>query len=334
MANPFKRPEVPPHKEFKIQQSVSLSSFLKLNPIQDDYIIHQGIVLGRGASGSVLKCVDRTTRVECALKILHIREESKREITLLMQCNDHPNIVKAIAVYENILSQGQKYYLLVMELLSGGELFDRLAVKVSFTEKEASAIMREIVAAVKYLHDHRIAHRDLKPENLLYSNKSDGAILKLADFGFAKVDNGDLQTPLYTPYYAAPQILKAKEVKFQVTQGALPDWTVYTYDKSCDLWSLGVILYMLLCGYPPFQSEKRDSKLSALMQNAIASGSYVFHDSYWSHISEDAKELVRGLLCTEPAARMDINRLAEDPWITGVKALPVPLSTPDAFFTL
>lgn len=149
------------------------------------------------------------------------------------------HIVSIIDVYQNTVSN-KRCLLVVMECMEGGELFDRIQKRQEspFTEREAAQTMHQICAAVRYLHSINIAHRDLKPENLLYTSPDANALLKLTDFGFAKEVNTNamtLQTPCYTPYYVAPEVLGPEK-----------------YDKSCDVWSLGVIMYILLCGFPPF----------------------------------------------------------------------------------
>lgn len=162
-----------------------------------------------------------------------------------------------------------RMYLVVFEMMTGGELFDRIAAKRKFNEQEASAVIRQVASALHYLHRKNIAHRDLKPENLLYTSSAEDAHLKIADFGFAKVDKGDLVTPIYTPYYVPKEILEAQDHMAAKRSGLIPQSQVYAYDKSCDMWSLGVVLYILLCGYPPFQSEIQGQQLSAEMKRKI-----------------------------------------------------------------
>lgn len=174
--------------------------------------------------------------------------------------------------------------------MEGGELFDRILKKKTFTEKEASAVLYQMTSAVNHIHSLNIAHRDLKPENLLYQSKDEDSLLKLVDFGFAKIDQGNLVTPVYTPYYVSGEILKAQQVQKDKKAGVLPPNHQFAYDKSCDMWSLGVILYIILCGYPPFQSEIRNKPLSEKMKSKIRHGDYVFHDKYWKNISTEAKK--------------------------------------------
>ena len=249
-------------------------------------------------------------------------------------CGAHPNVVNINDCFDNTLqrpgeAQPTRYLLLVMEFMSGGELFSRIKAKQHFHEHEAATVVKEIASAIRHLHRHDVAHRDLKPENLLYTDLSEGACLKLSDFGFAKLDRGDLVTPVFTPYYVPPQILKAQGVLADKKSGNLPASTVFAYDKSCDMWSLGVILYILLCGYPPFASEIETTQLSDRMKRKITNGQFTFHEKYWHDVSDGAKSVVTALLATNPSNRMTADQLLKHPWVTGAVApkVVVPLPT-------
>lgn len=195
-----------------------------------------------------------------------------------------------------------------MECMEGGELFQRIQERAenAFTEREAASIIRDICEAILHLHNMDIAHRDLKPENLLYTKPDDEGILKLTDFGFAKETNlqKSLQTPCYTPYYAAPEILSCEK-----------------YDKSCDMWSLGVIMYILLCGYPPFYSN-HGLALSPGMKKRIRAGQYDFPAEEWNDISSDARDLIKKLLNTDPNERLTIEQVMQHPWIAAYQEVP------------
>jgi len=191
-----------------------------------------------------------------------------------------------------------------MECMEGGELFNRIRQRHDkpYTEREAAHIILMIAKAVAHLHHMDIAHRDLKPENLLFTNTSDAAILKLTDFGFAKEGNNEqrpLNTPCYTPYYVAPEILSNDK-----------------YDKACDIWSLGVIMYILLCGYPPFFSI-HGGAISAGMKTKIKAGEYQFPKSEWKNVSQEAKTIIQRMLTVDPAARVDIDWVLKCSWFTG-----------------
>uniref|UniRef100_A0A9J2PLK5 non-specific serine/threonine protein kinase n=1 Tax=Ascaris lumbricoides TaxID=6252 RepID=A0A9J2PLK5_ASCLU len=277
-------------------------------PIQNDYSISRE-VLGTGISGTIRVAYRRKDHLKCALKVLPDRPVSRREIQLQYIASQHPHVVRILDVYENILQQS-KCLFVVMEYMGGGALFERIK-RGDLTEHEAARIMRDIGSAVAHLHSLGIAHRDIKPENMLYSNEG---VLKLADFGFAKHsaqgEERPLQTACYTPYYVAPEILRRDR-----------------YDKSCDMWSLGVVMYILLCGLAPFYS-RGDSDFSVGMRRRIKKGSYSFPSPEWDQISEEAKSLVRRLLVTNPDQRLTADEMMEDIWIVRWSLAPkTPLYT-------
>jgi len=214
----------------------------------------------------------------------------KREIEI-MEVIKHKNIIRLFEIYDE-----PKKMNLVMELVTGGELFDRIVSKEHYTEKEAATTMATLCDALKYLHDLKIVHRDLKPENLLYSSPADDADIKIADFGLARQLNaGDvMKTACGTPGYVAPEILQNKGY----SSGAV------------DLWSAGVILYILLCGFPPFYEEE----LPALFDQ-ILNARYDFPSPWWDNVTEPAKNLVRKLLELDPKKRYTAQQVLEDPWV-------------------
>ncbi|XP_054640465.1 MAP kinase-activated protein kinase 2 isoform X2 [Dunckerocampus dactyliophorus] len=285
---------------------------IKKNAIIDDYKVTSQ-VLGLGINGKVLEIFQRKTGDKYALKMLQDCSKARREVELHWRASPCSNIVRIIDVYEN-LYQGRKCLLIVMECMDGGELFSRIQDRgdQAFTEREASDIMKSIGEAIQYLHAVNIAHRDVKPENLLYSTKRPSALLKLTDFGFAKetTSHNSLATPCYTPYYVAPEVLGPEK-----------------YDKSCDMWSLGVIMYILLCGYPPFYSD-HGLAISPGMKKRIRMGQYVFPNPEWSDVSEEAKQLIKTLLKTEPTQRLTITEFMNHPWINQSMEVPqTPLHT-------
>ncbi|EMP30817.1 MAP kinase-activated protein kinase 2 [Chelonia mydas] len=246
-------------------------------------------------------------------KMLQDCPKARREVELHWRASQCAHIVKIIDVYEN-LYQGKKCLLIVMECLDGGELFSRIQDRgdQAFTEREASEIMKSIGEAIQYLHSINIAHRDVKPENLLYTSKRPNTVLKLTDFGFAKetTTHNSLATLCYTPYYVAPEVLGPEK-----------------YDKSCDMWSLGVIMYILLCGYPPFYSN-HGLAISPGMKKRIRMGQYEFPNPEWSEVSEEVKQLIRNLLKTDPTQRMTITEFMNHPWIMQSMQVPqTPLHT-------
>uniref|UniRef100_A0A1I8HAR4 non-specific serine/threonine protein kinase n=1 Tax=Macrostomum lignano TaxID=282301 RepID=A0A1I8HAR4_9PLAT len=284
----------------------------KKTSISEDYNLTNH-VLGLGINGKVVECVNKKTNEKCALKVLQDTPKARREVDLHYRSCACPQIVQIRDVFENMLS-GKRCLLVVMECMSGGELFNRIQERAdsAFNEREAAQIVRSIASAISYLHNINIAHRDLKPENLLYTSSGPDGALKLTDFGFAKEVgvNKSLQTPCYTPYYVAPEVLGQEK-----------------YDKSCDLWSLGVITYILLCGYPPFYSN-HGAPISPGMKQRIRDGQYDFPTAEWGNVSEDAKDLIRRLLKTDPDQRLTIQQVMSHPWIAKYNTVPqTPLTT-------
>lgn len=282
----------------------------KTNNLTEDYKISSN-VLGLGISGKVLSCTEIKTGEKCALKILEDTPKSRREVDLHWRASGCKHIVNIKDVYLN-QHKHKSCLMVVMECMEGGELFNRIQEKKSFTEKEAAEIMKDICLAVKFLHDNNIAHRDLKPENLLYTRKDSSGVLKLTDFGFAKetMIKDTLKTPCYTPYYVAPEVLGPEK-----------------YDKSCDIWSTGVIMYILICGYPPFYSHG-GQPISPGMKKRIRSGQYEFPKREWSNVSADCKNLIKQCLKTNPEERPNIDQVIESSWISRYDVVPdTPLVT-------
>lgn len=184
--------------------------------------------------------------------------------------------------------------------MEGGELFDRIVEKENYSEKEASETIRPIVDCIKYCHDIGLIHRDLKPENLLYETTEEKSIIKVSDFGVARFVNNELATTACgTPSYLAPEM----------TMGG-------GYGKEVDLWSIGIVIYIMLCGFPPFYSENNQE-----LFKMIQSGKFDFPSPYWDDISESAKDLIKNLLVLNPADRHDASAILAHPWIVG-KGVP------------
>ncbi|KAG2467922.1 MAP kinase-activated protein kinase 2 [Polypterus senegalus] len=295
------------------QIGVKVGLQIKKNAITDDYRVTSQ-TLGLGINGKVLEIFCKKTGNKMALKMLQDCSKARREVELHYRASQCTHIVKIYDVYEN-LYQSRKCLLIVMECMEAGELFSRIQDRgdQAFTEREASEIMKSIGEAIQFLHSINIAHRDVKPENLLYTERrSSKPILKLTDFGFAKetTSHNSLATPCYTPYYVAPEVLGPEK-----------------YDKSCDMWSIGVIMYILLCGYPPFYSN-HGLAISPGMKRRIRMGQYEFPNPEWSEVSEEAKQLIRQLLKTEPTQRMTITEFMNHPWINVSQQVPqTPLHT-------
>ncbi|XP_076164262.1 ribosomal protein S6 kinase 2 beta isoform X3 [Ptiloglossa arizonensis] len=246
----------------------------------------------------------------------YIIEKSKRdpteEIEILLRYGRHPHIVTLRAVHED-----DKRAYLVLELLRGGELLDRLLQRRSLTEREAAEVMYTIASVVHYLHENGVVHRDLKPSNILYSKPgADPATLCLCDLGFAKqlrAENGLLMTPCYTANFVAPEVLKR--------QG---------YDAACDIWSLGVLLYIMLAGYTPFRNSPGDSATDIL--DRIGPGYIDTESGIWCQISTEAKQLVKSMLHVDPNRRPTATAVLKCWWIANRHRLPqkvLPYSTRD-----
>ncbi|KAF7228850.1 calcium/calmodulin-dependent protein kinase type 1D [Nothobranchius furzeri] len=258
-------------------------------------------LLGTGAFSEVVlaqeKLTSRMFAVKCIpKKALKGKESSiENEIAVLRKIK-HENIVALEDIYES-----PDHLYLVMQLVSGGELFDRIVEKGFYTEKDASTLIRQVLDAVNYLHKMGIVHRDLKPENLLYFNPQDESKIMISDFGLSKMEgSGDvMSTACGTPGYVAPEVLAQKP-----------------YSKAVDCWSIGVIAYILLCGYPPFYDEN-DSKLF----EQILKADYEFDAPYWDDISDSAKDFISCLMEKDPAKRFTCDQALRHPWIAGDTAL-------------
>jgi len=214
----------------------------------------------------------------------------EREISI-MQDVDHPNVIKLFEIFDETKKMN-----LVMELVLGGELFDAIVSRGNYTEKDAAVVMKTLCDALRYLHDKKIVHRDLKPENILLESEASDAKIKIADFGLARVmTNKDvMKTACGTPGYVAPEVLQNKGY-----QGG-----------GLDIWSAGVVLYILLCGFPPFYEEE----LPALFDQIIK-GKYDFPSPWWDAISSTAKDLVKKCLTVDVSKRFTAQQVLEHEWI-------------------
>ncbi|XP_040831094.1 ribosomal protein S6 kinase alpha-5 isoform X4 [Ochotona curzoniae] len=295
---------------------VARSAMMKDSPFYQHYDLDmKDKPLGEGSFSICRKCVHKKSNQEFAVKIISKRMEAntQKEITALKLCEGHPNIVKLHEVFHD-----QLHTFLVMELLNGGELFERIKKKKHFSETEASYIMRKLVSAVSHMHDVGVVHRDLKPENLLFTDENDNLEIKVIDFGFARLkppDNQPLKTPCFTLHYAAPELLSHTG-----------------YDESCDLWSLGVILYTMLSGQVPFQSHDRSLTCTSAVEimKKIKKGDFSFEGEAWKNVSQEAKDLIQGLLTVDPNKRLKMSGLRYNEWLQdGSQLSSNPLMTPD-----
>ncbi|CAG9328240.1 unnamed protein product [Blepharisma stoltei] len=253
--------------------------------------------LGEGTFGKVWRAVSKATGEEFAIKSIDKSKLGQDEISNLqleidiISQVDHPNIVRTYEVFDE-----PRYLHFVMEIMSGGELFEKIVEKDHYSEKEAADTIRPVVEAIKYCHDMGIVHRDLKPENLLLSSADEGGILKITDFGLARFYDDDLMTTACgTPGYVAPEIIEARG-----------------YGLEVDYWSLGVILYIMLCGFPPFFEDNNEK-----LFDMIKKGEYEFTSPYWDDISAMAKDLISHLLQVTPSQRFNAEEVLRHPWMTG-----------------
>jgi len=262
-------------------------------------------VLGTGHNGSVRECTDRRTGERFAVKSIHKGDPTvksaglAREI-LLLQEMDHDNVVRLVDVYEDA-----DYVHIITDLFEGGELFDRIVEESTndhngarcFPEEEAARIVCGILEGVAYMHDRGIVHRDIKPENILFESKQKASRVKIIDFGLSRNHSSKTGEPLMstvvgTPYYVAPEVLRRR------------------YDKSCDLWSVGVIAYVLLCGYPPFNGRNGYGVHRSVLRDRIR-----FPIEDWNVMSADAVDFVYRLLQKDPRRRMTAKQALAHPWM-------------------
>lgn len=258
------------------------------------------------ASGSFSVCKRVRKKSDGRIYACKVIDKYKRdcaeEVEILLRFSSHPNIVSLHQVI-----QDTRHTYLIMEYLQGGELLDHLLSHEYFTEREASAVLEVIAVTVKYLHDNGVVHRDLKPSNIMYADRSnDPRSIKICDFGFAKqirAENGLLMTPCYTASWVAPEVL--------LEQG---------YDRACDVWSLGVILYTMLARHTPFATGNENSPRRILEK--IGTGAVDMSSGNWRHISFQAKDLVQKMLHADPKRRICVSDVLAHIWITDRDKLP------------
>ncbi|XP_014221030.1 calcium/calmodulin-dependent protein kinase type II alpha chain isoform X8 [Trichogramma pretiosum] len=253
--------------------------------------------LGKGAFSVVRRCVQKSTNLEFAAKIINTKKLSSRDFQKLEReariCRklQHPNIVR---LHDSI--QEENYHYLVFDLVTGGELFEDIVAREFYSEADASHCIQQILESVHHCHHNGVVHRDLKPENLLLASKAKGAAVKLADFGLAIEVQGDTQAWYGfagTPGYLSPEVLKKEP-----------------YGKPVDIWACGVILYILLVGYPPFWDEDQHR-----LYAQIKAGSYDYPTPEWDTVTPEAKNLINQMLTVNPSKRITANDALKHPWI-------------------
>ncbi|XP_067156010.1 calcium/calmodulin-dependent protein kinase type II subunit gamma isoform X5 [Apteryx mantelli] len=261
----------------------------------DEYQLYEE--LGKGAFSVVRRCVKKSSSQEYAAKIINTKKLSARDHQKLEReariCRllKHPNIVR---LHDSISEEGFHY--LVFDLVTGGELFEDIVAREYYSEADASHCIHQILESVNHIHQHDIVHRDLKPENLLLASKCKGAAVKLADFGLAIEVQGEQQAWFGfagTPGYLSPEVLRKDP-----------------YGKPVDIWACGVILYILLVGYPPFWDEDQHK-----LYQQIKAGAYDFPSPEWDTVTPEAKNLINQMLTINPAKRITADQALKHPWV-------------------
>ncbi|EAR83086.2 calmodulin-domain kinase (macronuclear) [Tetrahymena thermophila SB210] len=293
-------PSAAKYQDNKIETSEIKSTLpFKINILRTGNISSEykfaNVILGEGAFGVVRLVEQRQTGLRRAMKSIKksniIKEEEEKmfaEVNILSTLT-HPNIIQLFELY-----QDEQNYYLITEYCSGGELFEKIRQMEQFSEREAADYMKQILSAIVYCHSLGIVHRDLKPENLLFDSNKPNANLKVIDFGTSRrFDSSKKMTKrLGTPYYIAPEVLQR------------------SYDQKCDVWSCGVILYILLCGYPPFNGRTEEQILKS-----VAEDDFTFEDTEWSCISKEAKDLISRMLKKNPEERITAQQAYDDVWV-------------------
>ncbi|XP_045449590.1 ribosomal protein S6 kinase 2 beta [Melitaea cinxia] len=282
------------------------AGFVNKNKFFDEYRLMGE--LGTGSFSVVRLCEHKASQTQYAVKIMDkLQYDPREEIEILLRYSQHPHIITLRGVY----SEGGRI-LCVTELCRGGELLEHITRRGCLPEREAAPVLRNVLHAVHYLHRHTVVHRDIKPSNILFATaERRAADVRLVDFGLAKqlrAENGLLMTPCYTANFVAPEVLKRAG-----------------YDAACDIWSLGVLAYIMLSGRTPFASTGDDTPEAILAR--IESGKVETSGGAWRHVSAEARASVRRMLQLEPAARPRAHELLREPWLA--RAEPEP-SAPDA----
>lgn len=292
----------PSSKTFRTSQTIVTSSS-NIGPILGKPYVEITTIydldkeLGRGQFGITYLCTEKASGRMYACKSISRRklvkvkdiEDVKREILILQHLTGQPNIVEFKGVYED-----KQNLHLIMELCSGGELFDRIIAKGSYSESEAATIIRQIVNVVHACHFMGVMHRDLKPENFLLASKDPNALIKATDFGLSVfIEEGKVYNDIVgSSYYVAPEVLKR------------------SYGKEIDVWSAGIILYILLSGVPPFWAEAEKG-----IYEAILNGNLDLQSKPWPKISPSAKDLIKKMLTRDPKSRITAAQVLEHPWM-------------------
>ncbi|CDS02704.1 hypothetical protein LRAMOSA00109 [Lichtheimia ramosa] len=289
--------EDPRHQFYRI----FLPPQFEVGTFHEDYSIGQ--IIGRGHFASVIKAHHKESNRQVAVKLISKKKFQSRpkmllstiqEMGVLMALEAHPCVIQIEKVYNE-----PKYIYLVLEFVSDGELFEHVVQQRCLSERDTRFLFYQLFSAIRFLHNKNVVHRDLKPENVLLVDK-EKLHVKVTDFGLAKIKPTDekLQSQCGTPNYVAPEVLNPTNIR--------------SYGKECDMWSLGVMLYICLCGFPPFNEEFEPPS----MKDQIRLGLYDFPPQYWDGISEDAKDLIRGLLTVDPTKRLTAEDALKHKWMS------------------
>ncbi|KAL1884247.1 hypothetical protein VTK73DRAFT_3231 [Phialemonium thermophilum] len=282
---------------FKYPRSRSTSAFLQqYTPLER---------LGKGHFAEVFLCVEKSTGQRYAVKVFtktpgvedRSKEEGRQQEIAVLMGVSHPNIL----CLKDTFNERDAVYI-VLELAPEGELFNYIVMKQKLTEDEARKLFIQLFEGVKYLHDRNIVHRDIKPENILLVDKD--LHVKLADFGLAKIigEESFTTTLCGTPSYVAPEILSDNKHR--------------KYTKAVDIWSLGVVLYICLCGFPPFSDELYSKDFPYTLQQQIKDGRFDYPSPYWDSVGDPALDLIDSMLVVDPEKRFTIDQCLSHPWIT------------------
>ncbi|XP_044510463.1 calcium-dependent protein kinase 20-like [Mangifera indica] len=286
-----------PHMKRASSTAMQMDSVLgrKTGNLKDIYSL--GRKLGQGQFGTTFLCVEKATGKEFACKTIAKRklttaedvEDVRREIRIMHHMAGHPNVIQIVAAYEDAVAVH-----VVMELCAGGELFDRIIQRGHYTEKKAAELTRVIVGVVQACHSLGVMHRDLKPENFLFIGHEEESPLKTIDFGLSMFfrPGETFSDVVGSPYYVAPEVLRKH------------------YGPQCDVWSAGVIIYILLCGVPPFWDETEQGIFEQVLRGDID-----FRSEPWPTISDEAKDLVRRMLVRDPKKRLTAHEVLSHPWV-------------------
>lgn len=267
----------------------------KIRVFDTDYSL--GKELRAGSYGTVYTTRHKITNEEYAVKIidrtkLKAKDDANtlREISIMKDLKGLPNIVRLIDVYMN-----PQTFFMVQVFAEGGDVFDRLAQRTAYTERDARQLSKTLLQTLNDMHKLKICHRDLKPENLLLKGQWDDASILLADFGFAKyIPDDGLKTRCGTPAFVAPEIIKGQP-----------------YKQEVDMWSCGCLIFMIIGGYPPFQDENHRG-----LFRKIRAADFTFHKKYWANVSVDAKELISSLMTVDPKVRLTCQKALNTTWLS------------------